>query len=718
MIIPALNAYYERLANDDAVDIAPFGFSRQKIAFQIVIAKDGTATIQDAREQSGKKMFPRQLIVPGGAKPPGSGINPCFLWDNTGYVLGFKPDDSNPARTLDSFSAFRDKHLKLDDEIANPHFSLVCQFLKVWNPGLISEGQQKEIADIGSGFCVFRVQGETCFVHDQPAIRKWWVDTLNSEPIDDVPTAPCLTTGLVAPIARIHEPKIKGVSGAQSSGASIVSFNFDAAESYGKEQGFNAPVSQQAAFQYSTALNRLLNSKQRIQIGDATTVFWTEQPTAAETWLPFTFGSMPSEDEGTRQQLSSILQTIRAGGYPDELGDKETDFYILGLSPNAARISIRFWFQSSLGNFVESLGTHYRDLEIVGPWKDSELPSLRQLVDEIAPLKNGKPDRDKIPPNLAGSLTRSVLFNQPYPDSIHDLLLRRIRADGFVNVDKVKNWKRSRYFRASLLKAITNRKLRLANRKELMVNTHLDKLHPSSAYQCGRLMGVLAFIQEKAIEKINSTIVRRYLSAVSSSPALHLGRLQVQAEIGHLPKLPGHLPTFLRDEIKAINNQLSANLPTRLDAVGQSIFVLGFYHESAFLDREVLEDKLKQDSAINLRTDRGEWVRSSGEVQTANCLNQLQVDYHYEPTASLDEGFYRRPDFFVMGATTADNKFIEYLGMDDPKYNDRWEAKSNAYLKKGITPEGGKEGTLHVIDCRKKRWDDVRMLSQLKEWLF
>ena len=560
MIIPALSAYYERLANDDSVVIAQAGFSRQKIAFQVVISKNGKATIQDAREQRGKKLLPRQLVVPGNAKPSGAGINPCFLWDNTAYALGYKPDDAKPERTLESFNAFRDRHLELEDQIDDAHFILVCKFLKSWSPAAIPDSIKSEIDEIGSGFCVFRVEGETTFVHDRPEVKSWWTSQLRSDTDSSLPDAQCLASGEVSTIARLHEPKIKGVSGAQPAGASIVSFNFDAAESYGKEQGYNAPVSEKVAFQYSTALNRLLNSNQRIQIGDATTVFWTEAPTAAESWLPFAFGAMPSEDEGTKEQLAAILRTIRAGGFPGELGDKTTDFYLLGLSPNAARISIRFSIRGKLDELTKHLSQHFKDLAIDRSERDPEFPMFWQLLRETA-----RESKD-IPPLLSGALLRSVITGSPYPRILFSSILRRIRAD-----------QRIVYVRAAIIKAFLNRNSRVTNPSFTEMKMSLDPERKESAYHMGRLFAQLEKTQEDAQPGINATIKDRYFSAASATPSSVFPRI-IRLNQHHIAKLEKGSRVYHERRIQEICSRVDV-FPPHLNLHSQGLFALGYYHQ-------------------------------------------------------------------------------------------------------------------------------------------
>ena len=238
-----------------------------------------------------------------------------------------------------------------------------------------------------------------------------------------------------------------------------------------------------------------------------------------------------------------------------------------------------------------------------------------------------------------------------------------------------------------------------------------NKLHPHPAYQSGRLLAVLAFAQNLALQKTSSGVVRKYLSAASVTPGLHLGRLQAQAEIGHIPKLRARSAAYIRDEIKQINSQILDKYPLRLNPLEQSMFMLGFYQESAALEKD------KASLKHLLRTARGEWVRSEGERRVANALAKLQFDYAYEPYAVLDGGD-RYPDFFIPGALESENIFIEYLGMQgNAKYDQDWEAKIQSYAKHGVTENGGEKGRLIVIDARQTSPDEVQILTLLKKEL-
>ena len=583
MILQALNQYYERLESDPDVDIAPFGYSRQKISFCVVLNEDGTLhEIVEETDGNADRPRPKSLIVSGGAKPSGAGINPCFLWDNTAYMLGFKPDDEKPHRTLESFEAFRAKHLELKSVIDDPEFAAVCSFLQSWRPENAAESST--LAAVSSGFGVFRIRGTTHYVHQRPAVKDWW----NSQLADDDAAinieGQCLLTGQKSILARLHEPKIKGVNGAQSSGAALVSFNDNAYESFGREQSFNAPVSKSAAFQYCTALNHLLRQGGgKIQIGDATTVYWTESPSPMEEF--FSFVADPArgaaEDEAQKQRVQATLQRIVQGESVEDLalGDGDTPFYVLGLSPNAARLSIRFWYVSTLTEMVAALRQHFSDLAIVrSSDRDPEFPAMWQLLRETVR------DSKDIPPLLSGAVMRAILTGSPYPQMLFSAVLRRIRADRVVNS-----------VRSGMLKACLNRNSRTGISPLIKdISMSLDPDRPEPAYQLGRLFAELEKTQEDALPGINATIKDRYFGAASATPASVFPRI-IRGSQHHLGKLEYRSKIHREKQIQEICGRLNG-FPSHLNLNDQGLFALGYYHQrQAIFTKKAAPD----DAAVN-----------------------------------------------------------------------------------------------------------------------
>jgi CRISPR-associated protein Csd1 len=437
MILQSLNQLYDRLASDDRYGVPTPGFSVQKITFCIVMSGNGALhEVEDARltitetTKAGKTrttQVARQLLVPGEGKSPGSGFNACTLWDNAAYLLGYAKDAEKQSRAVQCFQNSRQHHLSLEGIVNDNSFSIVCRFFENWTPERVAELEAR-LADFATtGFGVFRLLDQRQFVHETPGFRDWWMSQCQSSTEEDV-VAPCLVTGQTSPIARLAEPAIKGVSGAAPGGAKLASFNLNAFESYGKEQTYNAPVSKVATFQYCNALNALLSGPQshrhRVQIGDATTVFWTERETVTESlFAEFLGGSIAfeektaatEEDQVVHQRIEAFLRILRQGGGAQvgDLGDDpQTRFYILGLSGNVTRLSVRFWHVGSIAQMVDRLKAHYDALRMVRSHEtDSEFPPFWMLLRQTA-----RESKD-IPPLLSGALMQSVLSSTPYPQA-------------------------------------------------------------------------------------------------------------------------------------------------------------------------------------------------------------------------------------------------------------------------------------------------------------
>ncbi|MBA3964014.1 MAG: type I-C CRISPR-associated protein Cas8c/Csd1 [Chthoniobacterales bacterium] len=580
MILQSLNQLYHRLAADARYGVPTPGYSVQRVTFCIVLGADGTLhEIEDARQtitettKVGKtrtKQIARQMLVPGNGKPPGQGINPCTLWDNTAYLLGYTQDTSKKARAAQSFQACREHHLTLEPTINDPSFFEVCRFLEAWTPESAMEWQAKLDDFATTGFGVFRLLDQRQFVHDTPTFREWWVSRQNSAATDEI-VAPCLVTGESLPIARLAEPAIKGVNGAAPGGAKLASFNLDAFESYGKQQTYNAPVSKVATFQYCNALNALLGGPQshrhRIQIGDATTVFWTERETITESlFAEFLGGNIePNEQSATteedrviHQRLDAFLKILRQGGGAQvgELGDDpDTRFYILGLSGNVTRLSVRYWHVGSIAEMVDRLKAHYDALRIVRSREtDPEFPPLWMLLRQTAR------EAKDIPPLLSGVLMQSILAGTPYPQALYSAVLNRIRADHAVN-----------YFRAAVIKAVLTRQ----PNSNHQIPMSLDSNRIDKGYLLGRLFAALEKTQEDALGI--ATVRERFYSSASATPGAVFPRI-LRTYQHHLAKLEGGHKVNRERLIQSIHAPLRS-YPAHLNLEEQGLFAIGYYHQ-------------------------------------------------------------------------------------------------------------------------------------------
>lgn len=567
MILQALHEYYERMSADPDLGMPPYGTSMENISFALVLDADGNLkSIEDLREAEGKKLRPRKMLVPI-AEKKANGIKPNFLWDTTSYVLG-KDDKGKQDRTEQCHAAFIE-HMKTYCESADPGLAAVLQFLEHRDKDISAFPNFEDV--IGSNV-VFRIDGERGFVHDRPAARKAWAACLSRR--EQGVLGQCLVTGGVSqPIARLH-PSIKGVKGAQSSGASIVAFELASVKSYGKERSFNAPVSQYAAFCYVSALNFLLSgtNRQKVTIGDATIVFWAEHTSPAEDFLADLFdpsSETPQPDTTVDHQTSikilDLLQAIRSGKHAVDIVpdlDESVRFFLLALAPNAARLSIRFWEADTVGGLLRKIGTHFRDLEIIRQYdNEPEFPPLWRLLCQTASL--GK--SENISPVLAGGLARAMLTGARYPQSLLPAVLGRIRAEHAVT-----------YFRAALIKAF------LTRNKQLEVPVSLDPARTDRPYLLGRLFAVLEKAQEEAVPGASATIKDRYLGSASANPGqvFHMLLKNAANHIAKLRKDPEkkgmafHYDVMMQDIMNAFSD-----FPTTMSSEEQGLFMIGYYHQ-------------------------------------------------------------------------------------------------------------------------------------------
>ncbi|MEP0828487.1 MAG: type I-C CRISPR-associated protein Cas8c/Csd1 [bacterium] len=551
MILQALASYYERLEGSPTVAVT--GYSREKIHFALVLDKDGNLLqLLDLREQKGKKLAPREIIVPQGVKKSVN-IAANFLWGNTAYVLG-ADNKGKPGRTAECHKAFKQLHKELLGKSSDVGANAVLQFLEKWKPARASKLEYWD--ELQKGNLVFQLEGSLGFIHERKEIKTVWNAKSRSGKPEEHAT--CLVSGQYAPIARLH-PAIKGVRDSQSSGAAIVSFNLDSFCSYGKSQNFNAPVSEEKTFAYTTALNHLLrfDSKNRIQIGDATTVFWTERDTPVEGFLGIVLD--PRDTAGDDKELAVFLETIREGKFPGEY-DPGIRFFILGLSPNASRLSIRFWHAGTVGDISQKLGQHFSDLRIVRSFDtDPEFPGMWHILRETCNRKSN----DGPSPLLAGAIMKSILEGTLYPQALLSAVIGRIRAEQNIN-----------YLRASILKAVLTRKNRILN-CIMEVPMALDKENKNIAYLLGRLFAVLEKAQQDAIPGANATIKDRFYGSASATPRAVFPQLLRLAQ-HHVQK--AEYGRFRDKQIEEIMGEIT-EFPANMTLEQQGLFAIGYYQQ-------------------------------------------------------------------------------------------------------------------------------------------
>jgi len=558
---------YDRMAARG--EVPPFGYSQEKIGFLIPLNPDGTVAHEpiDLRQGEGKKKTPRLMAVPASFKRPGVTPKSFFLWDNTAFALGVTSSEGKDGETR--LKAFKDRHRRDLVENQDEGLRALLEFIDRWTPEQFAQlGWPEEMKDQNIVFALESERLSKIMIHDRPAARELWARLAAAGEKNE---AACLITGKHAPIARLH-PAIKGVWGAQSSGASIVSFNLDAFTSYGHEQGDNAPVSEAAAFAYTSALNYFLEpeSGHRIQVANTSTVFWADASDVlaaneAESFFRVIIDEK-AEETVEEKKVESILAKLRSGRPIEDFKPdlpQGVRFFVLGLAPNAARLSVRFYIEEDFGVIAERYLRHLQRMRIDPPPKQ-EAPSIWRMLIETAVLRKS----DNIQPNLAGEWMRAILTDAPYPFTLLSTLIMRLRADHDVNA-----------LRVAILKSI------LIKNFKMEVPVSLDPECKESGYLLGRLFAVYEQIQVAALGRnLNATIKDKFYGAASAQPR-KVFRLLDSGSSNHLSKIGKQKPGLrvnLEKAVGAIMESMSPDgdpFPASLPEKSQALFGLGYYHQ-------------------------------------------------------------------------------------------------------------------------------------------
>ena len=617
MIIQVLCEYYDILDNDPTVPISRPGYSSVNVSFNLVISETGDIShIVDLRSDD-KKPRPRTMMVPQ-QNSRANGINPYFLCDSVKYVFGVEKikraefekkylnrSDSETAvdyvvleenekeviltnaRAKEYFETFRKLH---NDILGNMDFAGVKRlllFLEKWNPKEFLKNpkivQYKDDILAGGNF-VFGY--EDAYIHQNSKVKALWEKHNSDSNTESAVFSPCLVSGETEPVANVHQ-KIKGIIGAHTAGASLVSFNDKAFESYNKVQSYNAPVSRNSMFKYTTTLNYLLNQKDnRLRIADATTVFWAETSDKTCENLARFFINPPTvkkddekdsndseriRDAATLQLVEDVLTKVKNGKSvrKEDIGtDPDVNFYILGLSPNNARIAVRFWYKDSFGNFVETVAQHHQDMEIIpeysGDYEGPKFVSVYWLLRETVPPQSS--DKNDVSPILGGLLMRAILHGTPYPLQMYSAILNRVKVERSIND-----------VRAGFIKAYLLRQSRagLINIPEELITIKLNEESENVPYRLGRLFSVLEKVQSDTNKSIGSTINSKYFSSASSTPAVVFPVLLKLAQ-HHINKSDWGFKT--NQAIEEILSEVN-EFPAFLNLDEQGMFMLGYYHQ-------------------------------------------------------------------------------------------------------------------------------------------
>ena len=581
MILQALKEYYDRKP-----ELPRYGFEGKEIAYILALTPDGAPmSLEPTYEGVGRNRRAHKYLVPLSVKRSVEIVS-NLLWDNPEYVLGVvlkdkkrsvnNTDEGVRARVakqhadfikrVNALAAVPDEGLRAvilflqrEDKA-----SLLQKFDPTWSE-LLREGANLS----------FKLIGDTCLVPERPEVKRAiqaQQDLARSAEANSI----CLITGEEDSIELKHTA-IKGVWGAQTSGANIVSFNLDAFKSFGKDKGANAPIGKMASFAYTTALNHLLgkDSKQRMQVGDSSTVFWSEKITNFEQQVVDFFGEPPKDDpDRNTRAVESLFNAVHTGSLTNDEGASK--FYVLGLAPNASRIAIRFWIVDTVAGMADKIRLHFEDIRIVHSLWEKDTLSLFRLL--VSTATQGK--AENIPPHIAGDTMRAILEGLQYPRTILQAAIRRIRAEQSKKDKRTgKALPNVTYERTALIKACINRSTRFKNHEQQEeIQVSLDTNNTNVGYRLGRLFATLEKIQQEASPGLNATIRDRFYGAASSTPVTVFGNL-MRLKNHHLAKLERAGRRVFFEKLLGQIIDGFGDFPSHLKLEDQGRFAIGYYHQ-------------------------------------------------------------------------------------------------------------------------------------------
>ena len=575
MILQALVRCYEALA--ERGELEKPGWSPVKVSWGLELNADGQvkSLLPLGSMDAKSKQFSRTMTLPNKLKST-SRASSNFLWDNSEYILGLGKKENT---TEKNFQACVWRHQEILKDVKHPFAQAIVKFFDGWKPensfeNPIIKTNIKEL--IKGGNIVFVMEdsnGELQFAHDVPEIRRAWDETYISMGNEEV--GRCLVTGEKTPIAILH-PSISGVYGAKSFGALLVSFNMEASESYGKEQGRNAPVGKYAAFAYGAALNYMVGQADfHGRLGDTTLVYWAEgaEPAYGSAFMAMMGMGGEDKNEITQKELSGVLTALCQGHtvkWANVPLNPKNRFYILGLAPNASRLSVRFFLQDSFDAFVKHYQKHQERLNIVHPaFDERETLSIWALLRETVNPNS----RDKsAQPQLVGEMLRAVLTGSLYPSALYTQTEIRMRAEKEINRGK------AAIIKAYLLRNVVEQQKDQTHVYKEVLDVELNEQSTYLPYRLGRLFAVLEAVQQKANPNINTTIKDRYFNSACATPALVFPTLLRLAQ-SHLSKIGGGAEVYYDKMITELLGDVTQSYPLRLSLQDQGIFQIGYYHQ-------------------------------------------------------------------------------------------------------------------------------------------
>ncbi len=592
MILQELYNYYERKAADPESGIAPVGFEWKELPFLIVIDHEGRAIrLEDTREKVGKKLIGKKFLLPQSVGRPGTKgwMTTFLLWDHYGYLLGHPKSDGQKDRDM----AEKQLGVFIESLKSLPEFvkqdEAVTAVLRFYEQDeykkVMAFDNWPDCMNIPGCNLSFRIEGESELVLERKAVKAFQQSKAPNE--EEICKGLCSITGKTEIIQRLH--LATPIRGGQSGGKLVAFQKNSGFDSYGKEQGSNASIGKPAHDAYINALNSLIkNPNNQIGIGDTTTLFWSQKPCDLEQTFSTIFAE-PPKDEPDKEvnAVKQIFESIFSGKRSLE---NQNRFFVLGLAPNAARISVRYWLTGTVQEFGEKICQHFNDLNIERTEYDDEYFSLNALLAHSAKetKERQKPHHINykgrwydVPPNLSAAVFKAVLEGTPYPVSLMHGCIRRIRAEQAKKFNNrlVQNVTR---IRAAILKACINRYNRyyqVTEKEEIVMS--LDKANLNPAYRLGRLFAVLERIQIESAKprELNTTIRERYYGAASSTPMTVFPQL-LKLKNHHIANLSAQDKRMFEAMIGEIMEGLDPEqMPKQLPLDQQARFAIGYYHQ-------------------------------------------------------------------------------------------------------------------------------------------
>ena len=556
MILKALYDYYNRCDNLPAK-----GLEEKEIGFLLVLSPEGQfLRFEDCR--TGKDHARVYLVKKHVGRSSAAVAN--YLYDNSAYVLGYS-EKSNGKEQL-YLDTFKEKVESIGDAFPdNKDITAIRKFysnsrdmiIELVSQDVLWEDIKKNLSKKYSTFS-FRIEGDLKIVAEKKELLQ--LEECNDKAeADDI----CLVSGKHGP--SVETTTATMIPGSQAI-AKLVSFQVNSGyDSYGKTKCGNAPISEEAEFAYTTALNSMLQkgSRNKFMLGTRTFVFWASnnneasKETEESLFDLLGFSEEANDDPNANlMKVRKVFESINSGMLKTDLDDK---FYILGLAPNSARIAVVYWSETTLKDFAEKILKHFCDMEIHDTRKDKKpYMGIREIISSVT--LGGK--MSDATPNLPESVVKSIFQGLPYPQTLYSACLRRIRAEQKLTIT-----------RAAIIKAYLNRQSNNNKKIDIM----LDKENNNQGYLCGRLFAVLDKIQEDANNI--SSIRERYMNAASATPSAVFATI-LNLSVHHSEKLEEGRRIYFEKLKQEILDKVSADgFPTHLDLQDQGRFFVGYYHQ-------------------------------------------------------------------------------------------------------------------------------------------